>query len=96
MSDSATPPWESAAVLVWGAPRSTPDAAALPPGYVQTPPHPNPVAFWRFRDAVEHAAETIENGRHHGKAPWIKVGDSLFGPDDITGFYRTIRSVGAL
>jgi hypothetical protein len=93
MSDAQSPPWDFAAVLVWGPAGATPDAGTLAASYVQTPPHPNPVPFWRLRDAVEHATETIMNGRHGGKEPWIKVGETLFSPLEISGFYRTIRSL---
>ena len=57
---------------------------------VQTPPHPNPVPFWRFSDAIEHAAETIMNGRHHGKEPYIKVAEILYGPLDVSALYKEI------
>jgi hypothetical protein len=90
MPDDTTIPWESAAVLVWTLPGASPAIAALDPMHVQTPPHPNPVPFWRFSDAVEHATETIMNGRHQGKEPWIKVAETLFGPMDVNACYKTI------
>ena len=62
--------------------------------FAQTPPFPNPVPFWRFRDAVEHASETLMNARHAGKAPWIKVGETLFSPMEIEAFYRLLRAGG--
>jgi hypothetical protein len=92
MSNAAPPPWDSACVLIWAPAGAVPDLARLGELFVQTPPRPNPAPFWRLRDAVEHAGETIENARHAGKEPWIKVGDWLYNPLDITGFYRTIRT----
>jgi hypothetical protein len=89
MTDDTTIPWESAAVLVW-TPADVPPAAILDPLHVQTPPHPNPVPFWRFSDAVEHATETIMNGRHQGKEPWIKVANTVFSPLEVAAFYKTI------
>jgi hypothetical protein len=90
MSDETSAPWDQAAVLVWAPAGEAPAVAALGPVHVQTPPHPNPVPFWRFSDAVEHACETIMNGRHQGKEAWIKVAGTLFGPLEIAGFYRAI------
>jgi hypothetical protein len=77
MSDEPITPWGSAAVLVWTLPGTTPE--------------PDTVPFWRLSDAVEHATETIMNGRHAGKEPWIKVSDTLFGPPDVAAFYRAIQ-----
>jgi hypothetical protein len=57
---------------------------------VQTPPHPNPVPFWRFRDAVEHAGETLMNRRNAGKEPWIKVAETLYSPLEVSSFYKEI------
>jgi hypothetical protein len=91
MFDEPITPWGSAAVLVWTLPGTTPEPDALTPLLAQTPPHPNPVPFWRLSDAVEHATETIMNGRHAGKEPWIKVSDTLFGPPDVAAFYRAIQ-----
>lgn len=90
MSDTAKTPWDSAAVLIWAPPGPPSPAEALGPQHVQTPPHPNPVPFWRFRDAVEHAGETIENARHHGKEPWIKVAAQVFGPMEVSALYRGV------
>lgn len=90
MPDNIAPPLQSAAVLVWAAADAPPAPSALDPLYVQTPPHPNPVPFWRLSDAIEHASETLLNGRNHGKAPWIKAGDSILGPADIASLYQGI------
>ena len=90
MPDEITPPWQSAAVLVWATADAPPAVAALDPLHVQTPPHPNPVPFWRFSDAIEHASETLLNARHHGKAPWIKTGDEIFAPGEIAALYQSI------
>ncbi len=92
MADETTIPWGAASVLVWTQPGAPPAITALDQAHVQTPPHPNPVPFWRLSDAVEHASETIMNGRHQGKEPWIKVAETLFGPLDVAAFYKTILS----
>jgi hypothetical protein len=91
--ETAAPPWGHAAVLVWVAPAAMPDAQALDGAHAHTPPHPNPVPFWRFSDAVEHATETLKNGRHSGKEPWIKTGQALFGPLEVAAFYRVIQGM---
>jgi hypothetical protein len=90
MPDDIAPSLQSAAVLVWAMTETPPAASALDPVYVQTPPHPNPVPFWRLSDAIEHASETLLNGRHYGKAPWIKAGDSILGPTEIASLYQSI------
>ena len=92
MADDIAPPWQSAATLVWAAADAPPNVAALDPLHVQTPPHPNPVPFWRFSDAIEHASETLLNRRNLGKAPWIKTGDRIYTPAEIAALYQTILS----
>ena len=74
------PPAKSAAVLVWMPEDQSPSAAAFDPNNIQTPPVPNPEAWWYFGEAVNHAMELVMPGLNHRKRPSIKFGEALFDP----------------
>jgi hypothetical protein len=74
-------------------PGTEPTAAAFDVRNVQTPPHPNPEAYWFLTDAVECAVNTIAQGLNHGKEPWIKAGESLFNPHQVRDLYGTIQKM---
>ena len=74
-------------------PGDEPSAIAFSPANVQSPPHPNPEAWWLVGDAIEHAIECIMNSKNYGKEPWIKTGDLLFTPTQIRVFYKTIQGL---
>ena len=93
MTEDPNAPWADAAVLVWVSPGAAPSADRLDGTHIQTPPHPNPTPFWRYSDAVEHATETLANGRHSGKEPWIKVGETVFSPLEVATHYRLIQTL---
>jgi hypothetical protein len=86
-----TPPLNAAAVLVWVTPGEAPTLAAFDLKNVQGPPHPNPEAWWLAGQAIEYAVQTIVTDRHHGKEPWIKVGDVLFTPSDVKAIYSSMQ-----
>jgi hypothetical protein len=75
----------ASAVLVW-----LPDGehAALDsfvPQLVLPPPIPNPEPWWCLEDAIIYVQEIDK--RDHGKVPWIKAGDTVLGPDQISRAY---------
>jgi hypothetical protein len=76
----------AAAVMVWLPRGRTPQAGdfATKDDKALGPPFPNPEAWWELRDAVRFAIEMFDT---HGKLPWIKSGDRLLSPDEITEVY---------
>jgi hypothetical protein len=84
---------DAQAVMIWLPSGETPTAEAFafslekvrPP-----PPSQEPEPWWKFEDAVMHAIVVMRN---HDKVPWIKVGDQIFGPSEITQAASGIRAM---
>lgn len=77
----------AAAVVIWLPKGQDPKAEDFVIGdeTLKAPPYPNPEAWWRLDQAVEHVKTAILGD--HGKVPWIKTGDRVLSPDDV----RTYR-----
>jgi hypothetical protein len=80
----------AAAVLVWLPDGENPAFETFVPESVQPPPSLNPEAWWCLEDAIVYAHEIDK--RDHGKVPWIKVGDTVLGPDQISRAYSILRA----
>jgi hypothetical protein len=79
----------ASAVLVWLADGEHPAHDSFSPQLVQPPPSPNPESWWCLEDAIVHVNDA---DRDHGKVPWIKTGDAILGPDQISRAYSTLRA----
>jgi hypothetical protein len=55
------------------------------------PPHDNPQAWWEFRDAVFHAIEVELQKQTHSKLPWIKVGNRVLSPEEVSAAYSRLK-----
>jgi hypothetical protein len=80
----------ASAVLVWLADGEHPAHDSFAPQLVQPPPSPNPESWWCLEDAIVHVNEA---DRDHKKVPWIKTGDVILGPDQISRSYSILRAV---
>ena len=58
---------------------------------VQPPPAPNPHPWWLLHEAITYAVVLQDK---HGKVPWIKTGEQILTPEQITEFYITMGDVG--
>jgi len=83
----------AAAVLVWLPTGKEPTVDSFDAEQAKPPPVPNPEPWWYLEDAVVHAREVVSN---HGKVPWIKTGETLLGPVEITQAYSGLRAMRAL
>jgi hypothetical protein len=81
---------KAAAVLVWLDDGENPALDSFVPQSVQPPPSPNPESWWCLEDAIAYAHEIDK--RDHGKVPWIKAGDTILGPDQISRAYSALRA----
>lgn len=79
----------ASAVLVWLADGEHPAHDSFGPQLVQPPPNPNPESWWCLEDAIVHVNEI---DRDHRKVPWIKTGDVILGPDQISRSYNILRA----
>lgn len=77
------------AVLVWL--REEPDMRHLDTTKVQPPPAPNPELWWVLHEAITYAVTLQEK---HNKLPWIKTGDQILRPKEITELYITMGDPG--
>jgi hypothetical protein len=59
---------------------------------VQPPPSPNPQAWWVLHEAVAYAV-TLQ--QKHGKVPWIKTGEQILRPEEITDLYMSMGDVSS-
>jgi hypothetical protein len=59
---------------------------------VRPPPAPNPYPWWLLHEAITYAV-TLQDKR--GKVSWIKTGEQILTPKQITEFYITMVDVGA-
>jgi len=80
---------KAAAVLVWLDDSENPALDSFGPQLVQPPPSPNPEAWWCLEDAIKHANDFA---RDHKKVPWIKTGNTILGPDQISRAYSAFRA----
>ncbi|MBM3578220.1 MAG: hypothetical protein FJX40_11295 [Alphaproteobacteria bacterium] len=83
------------AILLWVEKDKTPSAsdfvspeapvedASIPHGTSSSP-------YWVLEDAVDHAIEVM---RDHNKAPWIKTGDKILGPNEIQQAYSGLKAL---
>jgi hypothetical protein len=79
----------ASAVLVWLTDGEHPAHDNFRPELVQPPPSPNPESWWYLEDAIVYVTET---DRDHTKVPWIKTGDVILGPDQISRSYSILRA----
>jgi hypothetical protein len=79
----------ASAVLVWLDHSENPTLESFAPTDVQSPPNPNPEAWWRLDEAIKHASEVR---REHKKVPWIKTSDAILGPEQISRAYSAMRA----
>jgi hypothetical protein len=77
----------ASAVLLWLPEGENPTLETFGPKLVQPPPNPNPEPWWRLEDAIVFAQETH---RDHEKVPWIKTGDAILAPDQISRAYSAL------
>jgi hypothetical protein len=57
---------------------------------VQPPPTPNPHPWWLLHEAITYAVILQEK---HDKVPWIKTGEQILTPKQITELYLTMGDV---
>jgi len=76
-------PLQAAAVLVWLANEVHPSALE---SFDAPELHAQP--WWKLEDAVVFAVDNMDV--HQGKQPWIKAGETVFGPLDIGPVYKQI------
>jgi hypothetical protein len=67
-----------------------PDARGFDAIKVQPPPTPNPHPWWLLHEAITHAVILQEK---HDKVPWIKTGEQILTPKQITELYLTMGDV---
>jgi hypothetical protein len=79
----------ASAVLVWLDESENPTLESFGPTDVRSPPNPNPEAWWRLDEAINHASEAL---REHKKVPWIKTSDAILGPEQISRAYGAMRA----
>ncbi|MCE4223419.1 hypothetical protein HCU64_06620 [Methylobacterium sp. C25] len=85
---------EEAAILVWLPLGITPARTNFDLKNIQTPPSPNPEAFWLLGEAIIYAM-TVIHPVNHGKQPWIKVGERVLDPEDVRAFFATMQAIKA-
>jgi hypothetical protein len=76
---------KASAVLVWLDDGEHPALDSFTVRSVQPPPVPNPEPWWCLEDAIVYVREIDKPD--HGKVPWIKAGDTIIGPDQISQVY---------
>jgi hypothetical protein len=75
-------------------PRSElPDIGGFDTTKVQPPPAPNPHTWWLLHEAITYAV-TLQD--KHDKVPWIKTGEQILMPKQITELYITMGDVSTL
>jgi hypothetical protein len=79
-----SPSLYAAAVLIWLPRGELPDIGGFD---LQPPPAPNPRPWWLLHEAITYAVTLQEK---HGKVPWIKTGEQILTPKQITEFYITM------
>ena len=80
----------AAAILVWLPEGENPDLDNFGPQMVFPPPSPNPEAWWCLEDAINYASGADRGD--HKKVPWIKTGDAILGPDQISRAHSVLRA----
>jgi hypothetical protein len=80
----------AAAILVWLPEGENPGLDSFRPQMVFSPPNPNPEAWWCLEDAIQYL-NGADRGDHK-KVPWIKTGDAILGPDQISRAYSALRA----
>jgi hypothetical protein len=80
----------AAAILVWLPEGENPGLDSFSPQMVFSPPSPNPEAWWCLEDVI-HYVNGADRGDHK-KVPWIKTGDAILGPDQISRAYGALRA----
>jgi len=79
----------ASAVLVWLPDGEYPSHDSFGPQLVQPPPSPTPESWWCLEDAIVYVNQA---DRDHRKVPWIKTGDVMLGPDQISRAYSMLRA----
>jgi hypothetical protein len=81
-----------AAILFWLPPDCTELSSDFDVHFdIDEPPRPNPEAWWEFRDAVMHAMQVELHKQTHNKLPWIKVGDRVLSPKEVSAVYAELK-----
>jgi hypothetical protein len=80
----------ASAVLIWLPRGELPDARGFDAIKVQPPPAPNPHPWWLLHEAITYAVILQEK---HGKVPWIKTGEQILMPKQITELYLAMGDV---
>jgi hypothetical protein len=80
----------AAAILVWLPEGENPGQDSFSPQMVFQPPSPNPEAWWCLEDAIRYVNGSDRGD--HKKVPWIKTGDAILGPDQISRAYSALRA----
>ena len=86
-----SPSLYASAVLIWLPRGELPDVRRFDMITVQPPPTPNPHPWWLLHEAITYAV-TLQDKQ--GKVPWIKTGEQILTPKQITEFYITMGDVG--
>ena len=85
-----SPSLYAAAVLIWLPRGELPDIGGFDTTKVQPPPAPSPHPSWLLHEAITYAV-TLQD--KHGKVPWIKTGEQILMPKQITELYLTMGDV---
>jgi hypothetical protein len=88
----SSPSLYASAVLIWLPRGELPGVRGFDAIKVQPPPTPNPHPWWLLHEAVTYAV-TLED--KHGKVPWIKTGEQILTPKQITELYITMGDMSA-
>ena len=87
---NTTPPPKADVVLVWLPAGDTPTEESFDLENLQPPPVPNPEEWRTLQEAIKHAVETMPYATH-AKEPWIKAGETLLDPDEISRRYKDFK-----
>ena len=85
-----SPSLYASAVLIWLPRGELPDIGGFDAIKVQPPPTPNPHPWWLLHEAITYAVILQEK---HNKVPWIKTGEQILMPTQITELYLTMDDI---